>query len=1023
MTLVFCDVAGSTPLGERLDPEALRNVWSRYHETAQGVLERHGGTLEKFVGDAVLAVFGIPVVHEDDALRAVRAAAELRDELSGLNDELERGYGIRIGVRTGVNTGEVIAGDPAQGQAFATGDAVVVAQRLEANAGEGEILLGEATMRLVRHAVTADLLEPLTLKGKAEPVPAWRLLSVVPDAPALERRLDAPLVGRQAELERLHAEFARAVEERTCRVLTVLGEPGVGKSRLVAELLASVGDDALGLEGRCLPYGRGITFWPLVEIVRRLAAGREPEAALPELLAAEPDGELVTARVLEAIGRAPAASRSDELYWAVRRLLESLAHERPVVLVLDDVQWAEPAFLDLVEYLAGWSRGAPLLALCLARPDLRDVRPGWTAGGGLLSLQPLDRAQTRSLIAGVLGTDRLDAVPVAAIGRATDGNPLFVEEMVRMLVDEGVLRERDGVWEAPAGLPALRIPATIQAVVAARLDLLDPLERTVLQRASVVGEVFWWSSLAELAPREEVGDAGAVLQALVRKQLIHPELTAVPGEDAFCFGHILVRDAAYDSLPKSARADLHERFAGWVEARAAGRAEVDDLLGYHLEQAYRYRLAVGVADERAERLGTGAGERLEAGGRRALRRGDANTAVHLLERAVALPAAARVLRERRLLLGRALRDCGDLARAATELDALVDTAAAAGDAALGLAVEIERSFLRIYTGEGDVEEFRRLGERAAEAYAGLRDEAGLAQAWNLVAHAHFVECRIAEMESALAHALVHAEAAGDRHLVSFLLTALGRAALVGPLPVEQALARCAELRERGAGDRALDAVLRGIHAYLCAMQGRFDVAQVESARSRAILEELGMAVLLGGGRTYSGAVELLAGAPERAEVELRAGVELLESLGEKGNLSTVAAYLAETLALQGRDEEALGYSQLSEASAADFDVISQVVWRAARARVRAQTGEPEEAERLAREAVALAAETDFLNLHGDALARLAEVLRHAGAPGEAAQAAAEAVELYTAKGNTVAAARVGAGAPFRPVGSPASPSG
>ena len=290
MTLVFCDVADSTPLGERLDPEALRGVWSRYHETAREALERHGGTIEKFVGDAVLAVFGIPVVHEDDALRAVRAAVELRDALAALNDELDLAFGVRIAVRTGVHTGEVYAGDPAQGDPFATGDAVVVAQRLEASAAGGEILVGDATIRLVRDAVRAEQLPPLALKGKSEPIAAWRLLDVEPGVAGVLRRMDSPLVGRTAELARLREEFERAETERSCRIVTVLGEPGVGKSRLAAELVASLDEPTRVLEGRCLPYGSGITYWPLVEIVGRLELEQVLAGELPAQLDRRPHG-------------------------------------------------------------------------------------------------------------------------------------------------------------------------------------------------------------------------------------------------------------------------------------------------------------------------------------------------------------------------------------------------------------------------------------------------------------------------------------------------------------------------------------------------------------------------------------------------------------------------------------------------------------------------------------------------------------------------------------------------------------
>ena len=276
VTLVFCDVADSTPLGEQLDPEALRGVWSRYHDTAREVLERHGGTIEKFVGDAVLGVFGIPVVHEDDALRAVRAAVELRGELARLNDELEAAYGITIGVRTGVHTGEVFAGDPAQGDPFATGDAVVVAQRLEATATAGEILVGDATIRLVRDAVTAEPVPALSLKGKSEPVDAWRLLDVEPDAAGVARRMDSPLVGRAAELDVLLAELEQAVSDRACRIVTIVGEPGVGKSRLAAELIATAGDGRARARGPLSPVRDGITYWPLVDVVRDVDLDADP---------------------------------------------------------------------------------------------------------------------------------------------------------------------------------------------------------------------------------------------------------------------------------------------------------------------------------------------------------------------------------------------------------------------------------------------------------------------------------------------------------------------------------------------------------------------------------------------------------------------------------------------------------------------------------------------------------------------------------------------------------------------------
>ena len=360
------------------------------------------------------------------------------------------------------------------------------------------------------------------------------------------------------------------------------------------------------LEGRCLPYGNGITYWPLVEVVR--------DVDLDAVLGGVPDGATAHERILEAVGRAEPRSRSDELYWAIRRLLETLARERPVVLVLDDIQWAEPAFLDLVEYLAGWSRDAPILVCCMARPDLAELRPAWA--GTTIQLTPLPREHARTLLENLSGP--LDPEAADAVGRATGGNPLFLEEMLRMLIEDGVLVERGGRLEPIEAVDSLRVPATVQAVLAARLDRLGENELAVLQRASVIGQVFWWGAVADLTPPDEVGDVAGRLQALVRKGLIKPDARTFAGEDGFRFGHILIRDAAYDSMPKRLRAELHERFAGWAEDHAGEGAELDEIIGHHLEQAYGFRVELGARGEEEDRLAGRAADRLLRAGRRAL---------------------------------------------------------------------------------------------------------------------------------------------------------------------------------------------------------------------------------------------------------------------------------------------------------------------------------------------------------------------------------------------------------------------
>src|SRR3954451_260426 len=577
VTIVFTDVIDSTPLGERLDAETYRHVISRYFIEVSRVLEHHGGTVEKFIGDAVMAAFGIPILHEDDALRAVRAAAELREALAQLNEELRAQYGFGLGMRTGINSGEVVAGDPADGHAFATGEAVALAQRLEAAASPGEILLGDKTYRLVRDAVLVEPLEPLELKGRSKPVNAWRLLGVVSGAPAYARRLDAPMIGRGAELDRLREIFREAVRDNTCRLVTVLGSAGIGKSRLMNELVTDVRSEAHVLTGRCLPYGEGITYWPLRDLVRDVAHPLSQEA-IEGLLPGQPEAGKIAARIAGAIGLHETAASPEDTMWAVRRFLEHLARKQPLIIGFDDLQWAEPTFVDLVEYLCGWSQDAPIMIVCLARPDLFDRHPSWIARGEAITLEPLSPLQAEELLEHLRGETDVDSDLLARITHAAEGNPLFVEQMLAMLTESGAV---------PADLA---IPPTIHALLAARLDRLSTDERIVVERASVIGKEFWRTAISELSPHAERAAVGASLIPLARKDLIEPAQSTFFSEDAFKYRHILVRDAAYLGIPKETRADVHERYADWLDDTAGERAqELDEIIGYHLEQAHGYR--------------------------------------------------------------------------------------------------------------------------------------------------------------------------------------------------------------------------------------------------------------------------------------------------------------------------------------------------------------------------------------------------------------------------------------------------
>jgi class 3 adenylate cyclase len=630
VTVLFSDVVGSTPLGERLDPETLRRLMSRYFDRMKAVVERHGGTVEKFIGDAVMAVFGIPAVHEDDALRAVRAASEMREALADLNRELERDHGVTVEARTGINTGQVVAGDPSRGQTLATGDAINTAARLQQAAAPGEILLGAPAFRLVRDGVKVDTMEPLELKGKEGAVEAFRLRDVLPEAEAITRRLDSPMVGRDRERQVLRLAFDRAVEEKTCHLVTVLGAAGVGKSRLIEEFLGSLSDDVTVLRGRCVPYGEGITFWPVAEVVRSAGGIGEEEPAedarakLRALCEGEEDAEVVFERVAQVLGLTADSAVPEETFWAIRKLLESLARRSPLVVVFDDIHWAEPRFLDLMEHLADFSRDAPLLLVCLSRQELLDHRPGW--GGGKVNatsmlLEPLNEAECDLLMENILGRARLSEEARDRIVEAAEGNPLFVEEMLSMLIDEGLLVRQNGDWVPTSDLSTVTVPPTIQALLAARLEQLEGEERAVIQRASVVGRVFYRGAVAELSPEPTRQAVGAHLATLVRRELIRPHATEF-SDETYRFRHILIRDAAYEAMPKETRAELHERFAGWLEAKAGERLrEYEEFLGYHLEQAHRYRAELGPLDEHGRALGVRARATPGSGGEARFRPG------------------------------------------------------------------------------------------------------------------------------------------------------------------------------------------------------------------------------------------------------------------------------------------------------------------------------------------------------------------------------------------------------------------
>jgi class 3 adenylate cyclase/tetratricopeptide (TPR) repeat protein len=1009
VTIVFSDLKGSTAMGERLDSEAVREVMSRYFDAMRAELERHGGVVEKYIGDAIMAVFGLPTLHEDDAVRAVRAAFGMQQALAELNDELEHQWGVRLANRTGVNTGEVVAGDPSAGQRLVTGDTVNVAARLEQAAGEREVLLGELTYRLVRDAVEVEQVEPLELKGKAERVPAYRLLSVAEMGEGWARRDDLPMVGRVAELELLLSTFEEAVATRSARLVTVVGDAGVGKSRLNDEFLHRIAGRARILRGRCLSYGEGITFWPLVEAVHHAASIREedaPEAALEKLTALAKDGD-VAQRVAAAIGVGEEQFPIDELFWGARKLLETLAHEQPLVVLFDDIHWAERTFLDLIEHLVASVQQAPLLLLCPARHDLLEAQPDWATlpGGQCVILAPLTSAETEMIVGNLLGEAGIGEDARARIVAAADGNPLFVEQLLSMLIDNGSLRCKDGKWVSMSALDDVSVPPTIHALLSARLDRLLADERAVIEPASVIGQVFAEPAVQELVAEHVRAGVPGYLGDLTRKHLVRPDLSALD-EDRYRFAHVLIRDAAYNGLLKRARATFHERFVEWADRvnRERGREhEYEEILGYHLEQAHRYLSELGPLDDHGHDLGRDAARRLTSAGHRAFARGDARAAASLLGRAIALlPDDDHSRLELVPDHGEALLQAGRFEEADMVLTGALVTAERESLDALRAKLSLVRLLVQLRAGAPVDwrEQVLVETEAAIEIFEGEGDDAGLIKAWRLLTWAHGIACRYGDAAQAAERAFDYACRAGDKRQQSRIATAYPMAAFLGPTPVEEAVARSQEYLERVSGDRSAEATVLSQLACLRALGGSFDEARADLARARAILDDLGLRVEVARVDLDAERVERLAGNFEAAERALVRAHEVLEDVGERYVLPTVEGYLAHTLYALGRHDEVQALVSRQEPVSED-DVETQALWLTVKGKELARQGSVDAGEALIREALSVLESTDASLFRFETLLDLAEAQRLGGNSAAAHTTLEAALQLAEQKGSSV----------------------
>jgi class 3 adenylate cyclase/tetratricopeptide (TPR) repeat protein len=963
-TILFADVVDSTALGAALDPETLRGVLDQYFEAASAAVARHGGTVEKFVGDAVMAAFGTPVAHEDDALRAVRAAVEIQESVGALDESLQGELEIRLAVRIGLATGEVLAASGASTDTLVTGSAVALAARVQQAVDPGEIAVDAVTYRMTEAAAGYAPLGEIALRGRPDPVALYRLTELLAVPPSFVRRLDVPLVGRHAELDALGDVFRQAVAHGGARAACVVGPAGIGKSRLAAELVDRLTPDATVMAGRCLPYGED-AYGPL----------REAIGDVDTALEGAPDAVAVAERLAGVLG-GPVTPPADEIRWAFRRYCEQLAGRQPVVVAIDDLHWAQPALLELLEHLVARSERAPILVVCLAREELLEESPQFLEGAALIVLEPLDDDETRALAEHLLAGRALAAEMRDRLTAAAEGNPLFLEQLLRYTADTG----------------SLDVPPTLRALLAARLDRLGPGERAVIERAAVVGRDF---SLADATMLQEPPAAPSTqshLDRLARRGF----LRTGPSAGVHTFRHGLIQDVAYRTTPKQLRADLHERYA---EALAA-RNEDDELVGHHLEQASRLCAELGKPDLRVALEAAG---RLGRAGVRMLKRNDVAAGADLLERARSLEPRDAVDPGLLCELGVALGTAGQADRADAVLGEALAAAQTAGNRAVELRVQIELGARRVLTEPtAAADDFLALAARVLPELEAIGDDRGLGRTWMLAGWVHGgFHCQNRLSADAARRALVHYRRAGWPS--STCVAQLASALYSGPTPVAEASAECETLLSE-ADDLAGEANVRAVLGGLAAMQGRFDEAHASIREASSLFEDLGhtssISRICG---PLGAAVHLLAGDAPAAEAVLRESCAVLRRIHDRSPLATQAAELAETIYLQGRHDEAEHWTVVAAENATIDDVDAQCLWRSVRAKVLARSGATKAGEAMAREAVGLSEPTDALNRRALLQLNLAEVLRIDGRIEEGAQAAEAAASLFDLKGNVVAA--------------------
>jgi class 3 adenylate cyclase/tetratricopeptide (TPR) repeat protein len=946
-TVLFVDLVGSTALVTGTDPEVARRRVQQYFDRVQQCIVSHGGIVEKFAGDAVMAAFGIPQAHEDDAERAIRAALAIMESVAELGLE----------ARIGIESGEVVV-DSVE-STFATGEAVNVAARLQQAAEPNGILIGPGAQRLTIGCFELEDEGPIEARGLGQPVWTWRVLA--PKRTEATRSFSAPLVGRDAELELLQNTYARAVRDRRSHLFTIFGDPGVGKSRLAREFIDGL-ETATVLFGRALPYGEGVTYSALADMVKVAAgiADDDPlEQAIEKLRDCCPDEAVadlmgLASGVLEAV---KAEHNQQEISWAARAWAEKLAEPQPLVLVFEDIHWGEEPLLELIEHLGTWVRNVPLLLLCLARPELLDIRPGW--GGGrvratAIELEPLGAAESEALFEALAGSGGLPPETRAAVLEKAEGNPLFVEETIRALAEAN-------------GANVGRIPDTLQALIAARIDHLPEGEKSVLQRAAVIGRTFWAGAVAYLGGDED-GELEPLLDDLLLREFVLPERrSTISGEDAYRFKHVLIREVAYSGLSKTARARHHRRFAEWLGERA--REEMLEVRAYHLDQASALLAELDGAPP--PELAKEAADALAKAGKRALAREANATARRLLHRSVELEPTLR----RRFEAARAAWRMHDFPVVSNEMEDVLLGAREAGDTELearALTALADVALLR----EADVSRAEQLAEKAVEVSP---DDESRIDALRILETAAWWRGSLREAE---AHAEAQVEIArrlDRRDLESDALlqlagiyTARREGERAEPL-IERALELADESGSLTAKARALHS-LAELHSF----RGRHEEALAEYARARDLFAEVGSATNVARMMLNTGRLIARRGEVAEAERLYRESIRILQPLEDRGTLCEVQRSLAEVLLEQGKVDAAEAYALKAIDTVGPEDASSQSTTHKTLAMVRAAQGRDDEAEALFRESIEILERSEYTRFLSEPLKAIIQFLEERG---------------------------------------------